>query len=34
MTEDQLQQIAVWFKNEYQMHGKGLINNIVYIELK
>ena len=26
MTEDQLQQsIAIWFKNEYQMHGKGLI---------
>ena len=26
MNESQLQQsIAIWFKNEYQMHGKGLI---------
>ena len=29
MTEDQLQQIIViWFKNEYQMHGKGLIFSV------
>lgn len=29
MTEDQLQQqIVVWFKNEYQMHGKGLIFSV------
>ena len=28
MTEDKLQQqIVVWFKNEYQMHGKGLIHS-------
>lgn len=29
MTEDQLQQqIIIWFKNEYQMHGKGLIFSV------
>ena len=29
MTEDQLQQsIVIWFKNEYQMHGKGLIFSV------
>ena len=29
MSEDQLQQqIIIWFKNEYQMHGKGLIFSV------
>lgn len=29
MTEDQLQQqIIIWFKNEYQTHGKGLIFSV------
>ena len=29
MTEDQLQQsLVIWFKNNYQMHGKGLIFSV------
>lgn len=29
MSEDQLQQqIIIWFKNEYQMNGKGLIFSV------